>query len=472
MAENITYVTGVTSYSVKYTDDIINVDTSVYAVTVILPATSLLVDNTKRFYIVDYNSNCATNNITIISSNSYLNGVNVSVFGTSATVNGQPSVVLNTNGTQAECFVSGLVNDYGVNTPSTSGGSGTVTSVSGTTGRITVTGTTAVVIDIAATYVGQTSITTLGTITTGTWQATPVGITYGGTGQTTAVLAFNALSPLNTLGDTLYFDGTNNVRLAPNTSTTLKVLTQVGDGTNSTAPSWQPVPASGEYNYFFVNIASDISTYLEMINPVSGVEAYVTDATPANAKVIQVFATNSGIPGITFIPSGIWEMRIHGYKSGGTKTVRLYGNIYKRDLGGIETLLGTTGLTSALTTVEQDLGSVNVTIGDTILLSTDRIVCKIVESITGTGSAPTSITIGFAGTTSARLSFPGSNADITNFVPYTGAVSNIDVNSKNITTTGYVIMQTQSLNDNSTKGATTAYVDSSLGVALLLAYSF
>jgi hypothetical protein len=38
-------------------------------------------------------------------------------------------------------------------------------------------------IDIAATYVGQTSITTLGTITTGTWDATTVAVTAGGTGN-------------------------------------------------------------------------------------------------------------------------------------------------------------------------------------------------------------------------------------------------------------------------------------------------
>lgn len=37
-------------------------------------------------------------------------------------------------------------------------------------------------IDIAATYVGQTSITTLGTIGTGTWQGSIVGLAYGGTG--------------------------------------------------------------------------------------------------------------------------------------------------------------------------------------------------------------------------------------------------------------------------------------------------
>lgn len=39
------------------------------------------------------------------------------------------------------------------------------------------------VIDIDAAYVGQASITTLGTITTGTWSATAVAATKGGTGQ-------------------------------------------------------------------------------------------------------------------------------------------------------------------------------------------------------------------------------------------------------------------------------------------------
>lgn len=58
--------------------------------------------------------------------------------------------------------------------------------VVGTTNRITVAADS---IDIAATYVGQTSITTLGTIATGTWQGTAVGVAYGGTGATTAAAA-------------------------------------------------------------------------------------------------------------------------------------------------------------------------------------------------------------------------------------------------------------------------------------------
>jgi hypothetical protein len=55
-----------------------------------------------------------------------------------------------------------------------------LTSVSGTANRITVTGGNT--IDISATYVGQTSITTLGTIGTGTWQGNIINQAYLGTG--------------------------------------------------------------------------------------------------------------------------------------------------------------------------------------------------------------------------------------------------------------------------------------------------
>lgn len=60
-----------------------------------------------------------------------------------------------------------------------------VGSVAGTTGRITTTGTTSVVVDIDAAYVGQASITTLGTVTTGTWHGTTVDVAHGGTGAVT-----------------------------------------------------------------------------------------------------------------------------------------------------------------------------------------------------------------------------------------------------------------------------------------------
>lgn len=69
----------------------------------------------------------------------------------------------------------------GNGTWSTPAGTG-VASVSGTPGFITSTGGTNPVIDIDPTYVGQTSITTLGTLTTGTWHAAIISPIYGGTG--------------------------------------------------------------------------------------------------------------------------------------------------------------------------------------------------------------------------------------------------------------------------------------------------
>jgi len=61
--------------------------------------------------------------------------------------------------------------------------SGNTINAVGTANRITVNADS---IDIASTYVGQTSITTLGTISTGTWHGTNIGAAYGGTGINTS----------------------------------------------------------------------------------------------------------------------------------------------------------------------------------------------------------------------------------------------------------------------------------------------
>lgn len=65
----------------------------------------------------------------------------------------------------------------------------------GTANRITVTTNRNPVIDISASYVGQTSLTTLGTVTTGTWNGTAIATTYGGApsgGTTGQVLTKNS----------------------------------------------------------------------------------------------------------------------------------------------------------------------------------------------------------------------------------------------------------------------------------------
>jgi hypothetical protein len=75
-----------------------------------------------------------------------------------------------------------------------------VTSVSGTTNRVSSTGGNTPVIDIDAAYVGQASITTLGTVATGVWNGTVVAATSGGTAQSSY-----------TTGDILYASATNTL---------------------------------------------------------------------------------------------------------------------------------------------------------------------------------------------------------------------------------------------------------------------
>lgn len=51
------------------------------------------------------------------------------------------------------------------------------------------------IISIDSGYVGQSTITTLGTVTTGTWNGDVIGVTYGGTGGSTKEIGLNNLLP-------------------------------------------------------------------------------------------------------------------------------------------------------------------------------------------------------------------------------------------------------------------------------------
>ena len=85
--------------------------------------------------------------------------------------------------------------------------SATTATTATTAGNITATSNT--------TLTSLTNLNTVGTITAGTWSASTIDITKGGTGSTTKVAAFNALSPLTTTGDLLYASATNTANRLP-----------------------------------------------------------------------------------------------------------------------------------------------------------------------------------------------------------------------------------------------------------------
>ena len=120
----------------------------------------------------------------------------------------------------------------------------TVQSVAGKTWVVTITKSDVWLWNVENTalsrWAGTTNITTLWTITSGTWNWTDVSIANGGTWQSTKTGWFNALSPLIRRWDILYHNGTNNVRLAKGTA--WQVLTM---NTWATAPEWSTPSNSG-----------------------------------------------------------------------------------------------------------------------------------------------------------------------------------------------------------------------------------
>ncbi len=188
--------------------------------------------------------------------------------------------------------------------------SGTVVSVSGTANRITSTGGTTPVIDISASYIGQSSITTLGTISSGTWNGTVISPTYGGTGIN------NGTSTI-TIGGNIAFSGAH---------TFTGVLT---GNTNVTFPT-----------------SGTLSTTTGTVTSVSGTTNRIT-STGGNAPVIDIDAGYVGQASITTlgtIVTGTWHGSVIGSTYGGTginngsSTITVGGNIA---FSGAHTFTGT-----------------------------------------------------------------------------------------------------------------------------------
>jgi hypothetical protein len=95
--------------------------------------------------------------------------------------------------------------------------------VVGTADRITANSNN---VDIASTYVGQTSITTLGTITTGVWNGTDVAVADGGTGASDAAGAKTNLGFMTRYTQTIG-DGATNPITVTHSMNTRDVMVQV-----------------------------------------------------------------------------------------------------------------------------------------------------------------------------------------------------------------------------------------------------
>ena len=201
-------------------------------------------------------SGAATFNGTTLNIPQYTAGTGTVTSVSVVTANGVSGSVATATTTPAITLTLGAITPSSVNSVVISGSSTPTLAVtgtssisgsntgdqttSGTTNRITVTsGTTNPVVDIASTYVGQTSITTLGTIGTGVWQGTAIGNTY---------LANSSL----TIGSTNIALGATSTTLAGLTSVTSTSFVGALTGNASTATALatgRTISISGDLTY-------------------------------------------------------------------------------------------------------------------------------------------------------------------------------------------------------------------------------
>lgn len=187
-----------------------------------------------------------------------------------------------------------------------------VVSVSGTTNRISVTTTSgAAVVDIASNYIGQNTITTLGTITTGVWNGTAINLSSYATGTLQAA-QFPALT-----GDVTTTAGSLATTLAT-------VNANVGSFGSSTAIPSFTVNAKG--------LITAVST-----NAVIAPAGTLTGTTLASNVV------SSSLTSVSTISSGTWNASIIGLAYGGTNAnlVASNGGIVWSNASQLQILAGT-----------------------------------------------------------------------------------------------------------------------------------
>jgi hypothetical protein len=170
--------------------------------------------------------------------------------------------------------------------------SGNTIDVVGTLNRITINADS---VDIASTYVGQSSITTLGTIATGTWQGTVIGATYGGTGVNNGSNTLTLAGNVSHAGSfTQTFTATGNTSVTLPTSGTLATLAGSETFTNKTltTPTINGAALSGTFSG--AHTKSGIVTFSS---------ATASSSTSTGAVVIS--AGGLGVSGAIFVGTNI-----------------------------------------------------------------------------------------------------------------------------------------------------------------------
>lgn len=241
--------------------------------------------------------------------------------------------------------------------------------ITGTANRLTVTNGDGVAgnptLDINTSYVGQATITTLGTIGTGVWQGTPVGVTYGGTGANLSAtggasffLRQDSVGAAVTVVQPTFADVASGSTSATATGLTVSGGTLTGD---TELPDLGRITSTG--NLGIGHLAASVRL---------GVGGTLTSTTDKYVDIRGNFVSSqtsqqSGLSIITtFSPSGASLSNFYGYISdpvinnSSANIITARGGFYRVNLGAAYT-----GTVSAIRNLEVaatvNLSGINVT---------------------------------------------------------------------------------------------------------------
>lgn len=162
--------------------------------------------------------------------------------------------------------------------------------------------------------------------------------------------------------------------------------TYYGDGSNLTGI----VRGSGGGRIFYFNLSNTQTPYYEFSpSATTQTEQSITSSaiTSGSSSTIAGFLTPTNVPNITLLVGGIWSFYVHCYKQDSSASFDVYCEVYKRTIGGTETLLFQTDPSSV--TTDSPIPSMVVTDGyysGTTLNSSDRLLVKVVGTNTGVSS--------------------------------------------------------------------------------------
>ena len=161
-------------------------------------------------------------------------------------------------------------------------------------------------------------------------------------------------------------------------------------------------------------------------------------AITADGQEFQNWTTDANVPGLPLVSDGIYEFHFHARVTGaGTKDTTLQFKIYKVDSAGANPTLLSTSEESDILTTSFIQENIHVFRNETALALTDRLLLRIIVRLRGGGGNPT-VELQIENGIESRIEIPSPSPTRELFIPYIGAVKNIDIGAFNITNIGYL----------------------------------